>query len=58
MARQDDRRGGATQRTPEPGTNGKMNERDNRRIFVVLIVLLAAVVTGLLIFNGVWWSRP
>ncbi|WP_225781305.1 hypothetical protein [Xenophilus sp. Marseille-Q4582] len=52
-----ERRGGATQLTPEPGTNGRMNERDNRRILRIAVVLVIALLAGVLAFNAFYLPR-
>lgn len=52
-----DRRGGATQLTPRPGTNGRTNDRDNRRILRILVIAAVVLLVGWLIFNGFWWQR-
>lgn len=53
MNRQD-RRGGATQRTPVPGSNGRMNERDNQRILRIALAVVIVVLIGVLAVNAFW----
>lgn len=48
------RRGGATQLTPEPGTNGRTNDRDNHRALRIALALVIVVFLGVLAFNIFW----
>lgn len=49
-----DRQGGATQRTPQPGSNGRMNERDNQRLLRIALVAVVLAFLGVLAFNAFW----
>lgn len=49
-----ERQGGATQRTPQPGSNGRMNERDNQRILRIALVGVIVVLLGVVAFNAFW----
>ena len=49
-----DRRGGATQMTPEPGTNGRTNDRDNHRILRIALAVVLVAFLGVLAFNAFW----
>ncbi|MDA7415431.1 hypothetical protein PGB34_03555 [Xenophilus arseniciresistens] len=48
------RAGGATQRTPAPGTNGRMTERDNQRILRIALVVVVLAFAGVLMLNAFW----
>lgn len=48
------RPGGATQRTPVPGSNGRMNERDNQRILRIALVVIVLAFAGVLLLNAFW----
>jgi len=49
-----DRQGGATQRTPQPGSNGRMNERDNQRLLRIALAVVVLAFLGVLTFNAFW----
>ncbi|RYF61776.1 MAG: hypothetical protein EOO27_00665 [Comamonadaceae bacterium] len=51
-----DRRGGTTQLSPRPGTNGRTDGRDDRRILRYLVAAAVVLLLGALVFNGFWWS--